>query len=94
MYCKKHVFGTKIVIALCDKELIGQTLKDGEIVLDLEKHKHFYIGEDLKYFDGRFDSINAVGKKSIDYLIKNKYLKDKKKIKKIQKVPHIQIFNY
>lgn len=94
MYCKKHVFGTKIVIALCDKELIGKTLKEGNIIMDLDKYRHFYIGDDFKYLDERFDSINAIGKKSIDFLIKNNYLKDKKNVKKIEKVPHIQIFKY
>jgi uncharacterized protein len=92
MYCKKHVFGTKIVIALCDKELIGKTLKEGNITLDLDKFRDFYIGDDFKYLDERFNSINAIGKKSIDFLIKNKYLKDKKNVKKIENIPHIQIF--
>lgn len=92
MYCKKHVFGTKIVIALCDKELIGTVLQEGNITIDLEKFKHFYIGDDLKLFDGRFDSINAVGKKSVDYLIKNKLIINKENVKKINKIPHIQIY--
>lgn len=92
MYCKKHVFGTRIVVALCDKECIGQTFKEGERVLDLDKYKDFYIGDDFKYLTEKFDTINAVGTKSINFLIKNKYLKDKKNVIKIQNVPHIQIF--
>lgn len=94
MYCKKHVFGTKIVIALCDKELIGKKLTENNIIIDLDKFRYFYIGDDFKYLDERFDSINAIGKKSIDFLVKNKYLKDKKNVKKIEKIPHIQIFKY
>ncbi len=94
MYCRKHVFGTKIVIALCDKELIGKVLREGEKVIDLDKYRNFYIGDDFKYLDERFDSINAIGKKSIDFLVEKKYLKDKKNVAKIEKVPHIQIFKY
>jgi len=91
MYCKKHVFGTKIIIALCDKELIGKVLQEDKVTIDLEKFKHFYVGDDLKLFDGRFDSINAVGKKSIKYLVDKGYL-DVKNIKKINKIPHVQIY--
>ena len=94
MYYRKHVFGTKIVIALCDKELIGKVLREGEKVIDLDKYRHFYVGDDFKYLDERFDSINAIGKKSIDFLVKNNYLKDKKNVAKIEKIPHIQIFKY
>lgn len=92
MYCKKHVFGTKIVIALCDKELIGKKLQEGNITIDLEKFKHFYMGDDLKLIDERFDSINAVGKKSIKYLVENGYLESNKNVKKVDKVPHVQIY--
>jgi uncharacterized protein len=94
MYCKKHVFGTKIVIALCDKELIGKKLTEDKVIIDLDKFRYFYIGDDFNYLDERFDSINAIGKKSIDFLVKNNYLKDKKNVRKIEKIPHIQIFKY
>ena len=36
---------TEVIVALCDKELIGKTLKDGEI--DLWVNPRFYEGDEV-----------------------------------------------
>jgi len=91
MHCKRHVMGRRIVFAFCDKDLIGKKLEEKGVVVDLEKYARFYVGEDLASFDGEFESINAVGKKSIEFLIK-KGVARKEDVRYVQEVPIIQIY--
>jgi len=90
-YFKKH---GKDVYALCDKELIGKILREGDTVIDLNTYKHFYIGElktELSFEDLEdFSSINAIGKKSISQLMKLGLLKQNQ-IKYIENIPYVII---
>lgn len=75
--------------ALCDKELIGMVLKEGNIVIDLRTHSQFYVGDDVLGPD--FESINAVGRKSVGLLIEKGILK-KGQEKTVQGVPYAQVY--
>lgn len=35
------------IVAVCDSELIGKILKEGELVLNLEKYANFYKGDEV-----------------------------------------------
>ena len=75
MYAKVHQKEGKRVIALCDRELIGKRFVDGDIELDLELYESFYRGNIVSKEEAinllkKFDSINAVGRRSVDLCIK------------------------
>ena len=95
MYIKLHEQGRDRVIALCDRELLGGIFKQGQLCLDLKKHRSFYEGElcteeeAMPKLEG-FASINAVGKKSISVLKKAGLLKGSGIL--IQGVPHAQVY--
>lgn len=95
MYLKKH--RDSGIIALCDKELIGRVLEEGEVFLDLEKHRKFYMGEEKGpeeaknvLMDG-FSSINAVGKESVGIVL-GLGLCEKKSVKMVGGIPYIQVY--
>ena len=81
------------ILCLCDKDLIGKTLEEGELALDITKR--FYEGEEIgdniyELIKGA-DIINAVGKESIELLTEKKVI-IKEGLNHIKGVPHVQIF--
>ncbi|MFH1443752.1 MAG: DUF424 family protein [Candidatus Micrarchaeota archaeon] len=84
------------VVAICDKELLGKVFEEGELVLDLQKYRSFYEGESVtvaevgKMVEGA-GNINLVGKKAIAAASKNIEI-DKRMVRKIGGVPHLQIY--
>ena len=90
MNIKIHKDGDQEVVALCDKNLIGKKLEEGDLALDL--NARFYDGEDLSEkevieilkFSG---NINIVGVRSIRIAIKAGII-DKGNVRKIDKVPY------
>ncbi len=96
MFMRVHKVGKEVIVALCDAELLGKTLCEGAVVLDLKKYGSFYKGEKTdekkagkEVAEGT--SINAVGRKSVDVVMRT--LKcDPSSIKFVQKVPHLQAY--
>ncbi len=94
MYCKIHVAGAKTVLAACDAELIGKTLKFGEV--DFHISEGFYKGkrvseEGLSKLLDEHNNINLVGKKVVSVALK-KDLISERAIIKIEGIPHVQIY--
>ncbi len=94
MLVKMHIFMEKKVIALCDSEILGSVFEEGDFVLDLKSE--FYNGEEIDdrkliSFLKDVDIINAVGKKSIGFLRKEKIIDNKDIVKKVAGVPHIEV---
>ncbi len=96
MYIKIHKTATRDIIAICDKDLIGKTLTDGN--LNLEISERFYKGKEFSEKEAtdivkegkRKSSIfNILGKKSIDFALKNGII-EKENIIKIKDIPHAQ----
>jgi len=88
--------GKEKIVAVCDSELIGKVLREGELVLNLEKYASFYQGEEADEAAVEKElltatSINLVGKKATGIAKKMKLVKESDFIK-IQKVPHVQIY--
>jgi len=92
-YVKVHKYGNETVLALCDEDLLGKTLAEGKIVLEVRKD--FYGGILMKVEEaiGLVSSatvINAVGKNVLDMLSKiNELVYDAAVW--IEGVPHVQI---
>lgn len=81
-----------MVIALCDKELIGKTLTQGEV--ELKVSERFYKGDELSEFEISKilkDSVNLniLGERSIAFALKCGVISEQNIIK-IQGVPHAQ----
>jgi hypothetical protein len=92
MIVKIHKNEGRLILAICDKGLLGKKFTDGNKQLDLRSD--FYKGEymdkdELKEMTRKAYIINAVGKKSVSFLEKEG-LVSRDKIIKIDKVPHAQ----
>jgi hypothetical protein len=90
---KKHVSSRKILLAVCDSSIIGKKYEEGKMQLDLSSS--FYKGEnktegELIDLIKKTYIINAAGKKSVDFLVKNGFA-DSSAVIKISGIPHIQI---
>lgn len=89
MNIKIHKTEYSLLIALCDKELVGKTIEDKEFHIKLTER--FYLGENLPEKRAieilkDADSVNIVGKDSIKVALKAKIIK-KENIKKIKGIP-------
>lgn len=94
MYIKVHKSGEKEILAVCDEDLIGKKLEQGDICLDILET--FYKGEkveqkQLESILENYDNINIVGPKSIKIALDINIIKEESIIR-IQGVPHAQIF--
>jgi len=92
MSVKIHKSFNGIVVAICDKELIGKKFEQGKLQLDLTTS--FYKGEEMPEQEiieilKKSYIVNLVGKKSVDFGLKNKII-NKENIKKIAKIPFCQ----
>ena len=96
MKVKIHAQGAERVLAAADSDLIGKTLEDGEIVFNVSPH--FYDGKvvDAKKL-GRLlsehSNINLVGEQTVGVAIEKK-LVTPQDVRKINGVPHVQIFSF
>ena len=96
MYVKKYEAQKEIIVAVCDKDLIGKVLREGELVLDLKKYSSFYIGELASEEEAwsimkGATSLNLVGKKAVGLALKKKLAK-KGDERTVDGVPHLQIY--
>ena len=94
MITKKHkTHEGKIIISVCDSDLIDKVFDDGKLQIDL--NSDFYKGENLdenKIFELLKNCYLAVfiGKKSVGFGIKKQII-DESKVIKIKEVPFAQV---
>ena len=93
MIIKTLISDKKLVVVLCDKNILGKKFTSGNKVLDLSSN--FYQGEerDAEYIKKALQRsyiINAVGKKSTDFLMDNSYAVSDD-VRKIGKIPYLNI---
>ena len=93
MIVKKHTSADgKIIVAICDSELVGKTFEDGKKFLDISSK--FYKGEEkseeeiLEMIKDAY-LLNIVGAKSIDFALRHKLIEEKN-ICKIKDIPYAQ----
>jgi hypothetical protein len=96
IFYKVHELDFRVILAICDSELIGKKFSSNNIYLDLETYKNFYFGDllDLKDASELFenaDSINIVGKNSVQLALNLGYAKESD-IMFIENTPHLQIY--
>ncbi len=94
MIVKKHINEkAQVLLAICDSDLIGKKFEDEKLHLDLTSN--FYKGEEmseekiLELIEETY-IINAVGKKTIEFLKKNELVQEEHIIL-IDNIPHAQI---
>jgi hypothetical protein len=102
VYGKKHGkadgLGRRFsVVAICDKELLGKTLRQGEAVLDLKLHQDFYKGERISEETAvewikNSRNLNLVGEKTMA-AAKKAIDVNKASVRKISGVPHLQVYH-
>jgi hypothetical protein len=91
MILKRHKNLGRVVIALCDSEIIGKKFVEGEKRLDLSSQ--FYNGQEMveenikREIRGAY-IINAVGKKSIEFLAR---FGISPRVLKVDNVPYTQV---
>ncbi len=94
MYLKIHRSGNSTIIALCDRELIGKTLKEGNISVTITED--FYKGDPISE-DEAIDvlstatNVNIFGEKAVSCAVRCGVV-DKNNIKIIDEVAHAQVF--
>lgn len=83
----------RLILAICDSDLVGKKFDDGKLQLDLTGE--FYQGEEMD--DEKIMCLlpktyilNLVGKESVDFGVKHE-LVENKNIKKVKNIPHAQV---
>lgn len=94
MYLKTHKSGTNLIVAICDKDLLGKKLKQGNISVDISEG--FYKGdiaseEQIIEALANATTANLFGERAVACAIKCGYV-DSECVIVIDGVPHAQIF--
>ena len=94
MYLKIHRYGTGLIVAACDKNILGKKLKQGKITVDISEG--FYKGE-LASEEQVIEALanattaNLFGERAVACSIKCGFV-DPECVVMIDGVPHAQIF--
>jgi len=95
MYVKVHKDGLVQVLAVCDEDIIGKTIEDEKIKIEVSER--FYKGQAidekkcLKMMK-EFGNINMIGKKCVKLALDNGII-EKDNIILINKIPHAQLIS-
>jgi hypothetical protein len=94
MYLKTYKSGTQVVVAVCDKDVLGKTLKEGDITVEVSEG--FYKGdiaseEQVIGALAGATTANLFGKRAIDCAIKCGAV-EPECVMMIDRVPHAQMF--
>ena len=94
MIIKEHITsGRKLILTVCDKEIIGKKFETNDLKLDLSSD--FYKGKEktdkeiIRLFEQAY-MINLVGQESVDLGLKSKII-SKKDIVYIEKISYVQV---
>ena len=96
MYAKLHETKEYSILACCDIELIGKTLKEKDIEMNVSEnfYKEKEVNEiELKKLLKKANNINLLGKKCVKVALTEGFI-NKKDIIKISGVPHVQIYKF
>jgi hypothetical protein len=92
---KIHAAGDQLILAACDRDLLGKTLHSEEV--EFKVSEHFYggdlvNGETFLNMIGQITSANVVGNLCVDLLIENGIV-DGSSIMNIDGIKHVQIYD-
>jgi len=96
VYLNVRKMGQNVVLAVCDCDLLGKTLREGKIVFHVKED--FYKGRKTSLDEavGLIDNstiVNLVGKHCVENAIAKGYVHPEAIIK-IEGVPHAQIMKF
>jgi uncharacterized protein len=94
MYLKIYKNGGNVLVAACDKEVLGKTLKQGKTVVEISRvfYEGEYVSEEkLQEALQGATTANLFGEKTIKCAIKCGFI-DPDSVIIIECVPHAQIF--
>ena len=94
MYLKTYKSGTEVIVAVCDKDILGKTLKEGDVTVEVSEE--FYKGdvaseEQVIAALAGATSANLFGKRTIECAIECGAL-EPECVMIIDSVPHAQMF--
>ena len=93
VYVKLKKMGRNVLLAICDCELLGRTLKEGKIVFHVKDE--FYNGGKVSVEEavGMIENstiVNMVGKNCVEKAVANGYVHPEA-VLHIEGIPHAQI---
>jgi hypothetical protein len=93
---KVYQHGREILVAACDKDMLGKTLRDGELKLSVDRD--FYEGEDgdESLLVNRLENstmANLVGETTCSIAIKHDFITEEC-VMRIAGVPHAQMLRW
>ncbi|HDI06767.1 MAG TPA: DUF424 family protein [Candidatus Bathyarchaeota archaeon] len=93
VYVNLRKFGKSVLLAICDVEILGKTLRQDKIVFHIKEE--FYKGTKVNVEEAvalieQSTIVNMVGKKIVEKAIEKGYVHPEAVIE-IQGVPHAQI---
>ncbi len=94
MYIKLHPTQNSVVLACCEKELVGKILAEGDYYLEIKDlfYKDKLIDEkELRQLLKEADNINLLGEKPVSVALSEGLIKERDIIR-IRDVPHVNIF--
>jgi len=96
VHARPHGGMSRVVVALCDSELLGKIYTQGERVLDLKNYRGFYEGAAVTEIEAiellrMADNANIVGEKSVA-IAKKAFGVSSTETKTIKKIPHLQYY--
>lgn len=94
MYLKVHNSGTNVVVAICDREILGKTLKEGNVTVTV--NEGFFCGEivDAERVEKALKNAttaNLFGERCVQCAV-NCGVVNPESVIYINGVPHAQIF--
>jgi len=88
--------GNKVLLAICDEELLGKTLRDGKIVFkiseDFYKGKKISVDQAVSMIENS-TIINLIGNECVKKAIENGYVHPEA-VLKIEGISHAQIMKF
>jgi hypothetical protein len=95
IFMRIHAAGDQVILAACDKELLGRTLVRGDLQFKISYH--FYGGDlvNEKTFlmmMGQVTSANVVGNHCVGLLIESGMV-EKESVIRIENVMHVQVYH-
>lgn len=95
-YVNLKQIGRNVILAICDCEILGRTLREGKIVFQIKED--FYKGGKVTVEEamGMIENstiVNMVGKNCVEKAIKKGYVHPEA-VLRIEGIPHAQIIKF
>ncbi len=98
LYIKFHASENGEILAMCDKDLIGKVLEDGNLFIDVKTYADFYAGDlvDKERAKEMIDekdiySANVIGKESIAVAVEKRLI-SRENVLHIKSVPYAHAY--